>query len=75
MQSFIGWLRSLGSCVILEFVTSEDDMVRKLLMNKKEPHLEYNLENFEAAVGDVFRVKDSQELKNGHRRIFYLEPK
>ena len=74
IRSFIGWLRSLGAHVILEFVAREDDMVLKLLINKKEQNTDYNVENFDAAVSEFFKVKDSQELKGRHRKILYLEP-
>jgi hypothetical protein len=74
-RSFIDWLRGVGASVILEFVDRSDDMVRKLLMNKKEPHLDYKLDQFEAVVRDAFEVRHSQILKNGHRKLFYLEPK
>lgn len=75
VKSFIGWLRSLEACVILEFVDREDDMVRKLLMNKKERHPDYNLETFDTLVRESFEVRDSQVLKSGDRTLFYLEPK
>ncbi|KAB2939021.1 MAG: hypothetical protein K8F92_19150 [Hyphomicrobium sp.] len=74
ISSFIQWLGRFNACVIIEFVTREDEMVQKLLMNKKEKHQDYDLESFAASLAATFKVIDSKPLKGGRRQIFYLEP-
>jgi SAM-dependent methyltransferase len=72
---FIKWLHSTGADVILEFVDRHDEMVVKLLTNKKEKYEDYNLDQFRKDVDHYFQVADEEELKGGKRRILYLSPK
>jgi SAM-dependent methyltransferase len=75
LDLFFDWLRSLGSKLVVEWVGRNDEMVKKLLMNKKENYPDYNFENFSRIVNDRYSVVSSQKLKNGDREIFYLEPR
>ena len=72
---FLDWLVSLQSEIIIEFVDRSDDMVIKLLTNKKEQYEDYSLKIFEGQVRERFEVIDSQDLKGGKRRIYMLRPK
>jgi|APSaa5957512535_1039671.scaffolds.fasta_scaffold46292_2 hypothetical protein len=74
-RMFLKWLHSLNSNVILEFVNREDEMVIKLLTNKKEQYEDYNLNEFIYEVGQFFEIKDRESLKGGKREIFFLTPK
>ena len=69
------WLRSLESDVVLEFVNRNDEMVVKLLTNKKEQYEDYNLEQFVAEAQEDFTIEDREELKGGKREIFFLRPR
>jgi 2-polyprenyl-3-methyl-5-hydroxy-6-metoxy-1,4-benzoquinol methylase len=71
---FLKWLRSLEAEVILEFVNREDEMVVKLLTNKKEQYEDYNLGQFTAEAQRFFTIMDRESLKGGKREIFYLKP-
>lgn len=72
MTEFIEWLHGLGGDVIIEFVTAEDDMARMLLRNKVNQYEDYTIANFERLVSERFDVTDSEGLKGGHRKIYYL---
>jgi 2-polyprenyl-3-methyl-5-hydroxy-6-metoxy-1,4-benzoquinol methylase len=72
---FLKWLRSLNAEVILEFVNREDEMVVKLLTNKKEQYEDYNLDQFIADAEQYFTISDRAPLKGGKREIFYLKPR
>ncbi len=72
---FLKWLRSLNADVVLEFVNREDEMVVKLLTNKKEQYEDYNIEQFVVEAEQFFAIKDRQPLKAGKREIFFLTPK
>jgi len=72
---FLDWLSSLKSEAIIEFVDRSDEMVIKLLANKKEQYDDYSLEIFERQVRERFEVIASQDLKGGKRRIYMLRPK
>ena len=64
------WLSSLGKNLLVEFVPPRDPMVRKLLQNRGEEHLPYNLDLFETSFGKHFDFEDKTELQNG--RILFL---
>jgi len=64
------WLSSLGKNLLVEFVPPEDPMVTKLLQNRGEEHLAYNLDVFETSFGKHFDFEDKAELRNG--RILFL---
>ena len=71
---FIRYLRSLESEVIIEFVDRHDEMVEKLLTNKKEPYIDYNRDQFISEIEECFIIQDRQLLKNGKRELFFLTP-
>ena len=72
---FLQWLRSLDTNVILEFVNRDDEMIIKLLTNKKEQYEDYSLEKFISEAGQFFEINDREPLKGGKREIFFLIPK
>ena len=71
---FLQWLRSLEAEVILEFVNREDEMVVKLLTNKKEQYADFDFEQFISEAKQFFEIKDRETLKGGKREIFFLSP-
>lgn len=71
---FLKWLRSLNSDVIMEFVNREDEMVIKLLTNKREQYDDYTLDQFIDEAGRYFIIKDRKPLKGGNRELFFLSP-
>ena len=72
---FLRWLRTLGADVVLEFVNREDEMVVKLLAQKKEQYPDYSIGQFVTEAEEFFVIRDRQPLKGGKREIFFLEPK
>ena len=50
-------------------------MGKKLLTNKKEQYEDYNIESFKKSAQEFFTIKNSVEVKDGLRVLFYLEPK
>lgn len=73
--SFLKWLRQMDSDVVIEFVTRQDEMVVKLLTNKKEQYEDYNLQQFVSECANLFHIEDRLPLKSGKREIFYLKPR
>ena len=71
---FLEWLRSLNSDVVLEFVNREDEMVVKLLTNKKEQYEDYDIEQFISEAELFFAVENREPLKGGKRELFFLKP-
>lgn len=63
------WFGSLADHLLVEFVPPTDPMVQKLLRNRGEEHLPYNLEVFKSSFGKFFDFVDQTTLKNG-RALF-----
>ena len=72
---FLKWLRSLDADIVIEFVNREDEMVIKLLTNKKEQYHDYNCEQFISETEQFFQIRDRAPLKGGKREIYFLSPK
>lgn len=64
------WFQSLTRYVLVEFVPPSDPMVQKLLKNRGDEHLPYDLKVFEKSFGEFFDFVDRDTLKNG--RILFL---
>jgi 2-polyprenyl-3-methyl-5-hydroxy-6-metoxy-1,4-benzoquinol methylase len=74
LASFLGWLRTFDSEVVMELVTLEDDMSKLLLRNKENQYGELTEPGFEAEISSMFRVVSSEPLKGGHRKLYHLAP-
>lgn len=72
MTEFIDWLADLGGDLIIEFVTAEDSMARMLLRNKVNQYQDYTMTEFERLIARKFMIANSEELKGGHRKIYFL---
>ena len=76
VTEFVGWLASLGSALVIEFLTREDPMVKKLLAPKREGlHPDYELGFFERTLNESFEVERSERLESGTRVLYFARPK
>lgn len=71
MRDFIGWLASLETSLVIEFVEREDEMVQRLLCNKHDQYRDYDKDIFEACLNDHFHVEPPRVLKGGKRWIYF----
>lgn len=74
--SVIDWLAGFGCPVVVEFVSPEDAMVDKLTANKTEDELHpgRSRDQFEQMLAPHFNVAATQELGEGVRVLYDLEP-
>jgi hypothetical protein len=75
MRDFVGWLAGLGTSLVIEFVSREDEMVQTLLANKDDQYGDYHQAGFEACLAEHYEIRSSQSLKNGKRYIYFCTPK
>jgi hypothetical protein len=75
VRQFVDWLASLHSHVVIEFMTREDPMVKRLLAAKRVQHEDYERDFFERCAGEVFDVERTQELPSGTRILYSLKPR
>lgn len=75
IRDFVDWLRSLETCLVIEFVTRDDSMVRTLLRNKRDDYDDYDTAHFERCLGDGFDVVRRLPLASGTRILYYCTPR
>ena len=75
-RDFLGWLRSLETKLVIEFPTTDDPLVQRLLARKQEgTHPDYERGYFERSLGELFDVASSEELSSGTRVLYVAQPK
>jgi SAM-dependent methyltransferase len=75
VREIVEWLRSLGGALVIEFVTKEDPMVRRLLQNKRDDYADYDRAWFEGCLRDLFDVAEVAELAGGTRILYFAAPR
>ena len=73
LKEFVDWLASLGTSLVMEFITKQDPMVRTLLRNKKDNYTDYELEYFEQCLSEAFDVKKRKMLKSSTRILYFAQ--
>ncbi len=75
VRQFVDWLASLGSHIVIEFMTREDPMVKRLLAAKRVDHEDYDRGFFEQVVNEHFEIDKTEELPGGTRILYSLRPR
>jgi hypothetical protein len=75
LTELVDWLRSLDATVVVEFVTPDDPMAKRLL-ERKPPgtHPDYDRATFERLLGEAFTVERTEELASGARVLYRCRP-
>jgi hypothetical protein len=75
-EELVGWLRSFGARLVIEFAGRDDPMVERLLTAKREEtHEGYGREAFERAFGEAFELERREELGSGTRTLYLARPR
>ena len=64
------WFSNLTRYLVVEFIPTDDPMVKKLVQNRNGEHHPYSLEVFQSSFGRYFDFEDQITLQNG--RVLYL---
>jgi SAM-dependent methyltransferase len=75
LEDVIQWFHDLGSEVVVEFPTRDDDMVQRLLRSKDQAYEDYRTEHFESCVTKYFELHRRLVLPSGRRIIYHLRPR
>ncbi len=76
VPEFLGWLRDLGTELVIEFPTRDDPRVAALLARKRRgAHPDYDLEPFERALGERFEIERREELADATRILYAARPR
>ncbi len=73
LKEFVDWLASLGTSLVIEFVTKEDPMVGILLRNKEDNYTDYEIEYFEQFLAESFDVARRETLLSGTRILYFAK--
>ena len=57
--------------LIIEFISKDDPMVQRLLLNKDDTYTDYHREAFEGYLQRWFRVETQAELPGGTRFLYH----
>lgn len=73
----VRWLRTFDCPVVVEFVSPADEMVGKLIGNKRAHELHPNRDetDFRGLAEEVFEIVDETNLSSGTRTLFALQPR
>ncbi|MGH9787438.1 MAG: methyltransferase [Candidatus Acidiferrales bacterium] len=74
VESFLAWLATMESPLVIEFVSKDDARVKQLLLNKDYTYDDYNRAGFEACLARHFRLERSQSLEGGTRVLYFAHP-
>ena len=73
---FVAFLADVGAEAVLEFPTPDDQMVKRLLKNKREgTHDDYTATVLERALDEHFDVVERTTLPSGTRILYHLTPR
>ena len=71
LDTLLEWLSEVTDEVVIEFVSKEDAMVQRLLLNKDDTYSDYNRETFERYLQQYFRISSGTELPGGTRFLYH----
>jgi hypothetical protein len=75
LPAVMEWLGGLTPELIIEFISKDDAMVQRLLLNKDDTYGDYNRESFEQYLQRWFRVSSRSELPGGTRTLYHAAAK
>jgi SAM-dependent methyltransferase len=76
VTEFLDWLRGVTGSLVIEFVSPEDPMARRLLARKRPgDHPDYRADWFEQSLTERFEIVRSEQLAGGARTLYLARPK
>ena len=76
VAEFLDWLHGATRSLVIEFVSPEDPMARRLLARKRPgDHPDYRADWFERCLNERFEVVRSHQLAAGARTLYLARPK
>lgn len=73
LDKAVDWMTSLAPSGVIEFVTKEDQMVKRLLSNRVDHFLDYNLDSFESYLSVSAKIVKKVKIQNGSRVLYFYE--
>lgn len=73
LRELLGWLAELRTNLVIEFVTKQDPMVKKLLRGRRDNYADYEIVVFESLLNELFQVVRSERLQSGTRILYFAK--
>ncbi|MFH1724555.1 MAG: methyltransferase [Elusimicrobiota bacterium] len=75
LLELVDWLASLGSELVIEFVSKDDPMARRLLLNKGDIFSDYDADALERRLENSFDIVTREPLGCGTRVLYHASPR
>jgi hypothetical protein len=73
LRTFVEWLAAITGELVIEFISKDDPMVQRLLLNKDDTYSDYCRESFEDYLRAWFTVVAREELPGGTRVLYHAK--
>ncbi len=70
LAALVQWLAETTRELVIEFISKDDAMVQRLLLNKDDTYADYHREGFEQYLERWFRIEARAELPGGTRFLY-----
>jgi len=71
LNEAIHWFAELGGDLLIEYVSKNDSMTQRLLLNKDDNYSDYTQENFEQQLAKYFNNIETKHLDSGNRVLYF----
>lgn len=73
MRELLAWFADLGTNLVIEFITKDDPMVRRLLRGRRDNYADYEPHVFDRLLSEMFNVVRKETLASGTRTLYFAE--
>ena len=71
LAAVVEWLAGITGELVIEFISKEDAMVQRLLLNKDDTYADYRRDVFEQYLEHWFKIQSRAELPGGTRTLYH----
>jgi precorrin-6B methylase 2 len=75
MRDFLEWISMQCSALVIEFVTKNDPMVKRLLLNKFDNYYDYEQPFFQKCLNEYFTTVATESIPSGTRTLYFATSK
>ena len=75
LAALVEWLAGVTPELIVEFISKDDAMVQRLLLNKDDTYNDYSRASFEQYLQRWFQIRSRRELPGGTRTLYHAAAK
>ena len=73
LPAIVQWLAGITRELVVEFISKDDPMVQRLLLNKDDTYVDYHREAFEQYLERWFKIESRAELPGGTRTLYHAK--